>query len=260
MDTREGTCTDFGSIQVDLVKKTRHLEIQFSEYLSFKMLSELESTLAWSAGRPEINAILLSPQGVLAPGELQSRPPQELRVLLERLRRLVVGMFYLPQTVVMNLGASCCDLGAELSLGADLRVAAHNIQLRWNHLQRGRAPCSGGSGILPLIVGDATARKWLLGTGVVEAEELQACGFLALAYRESSEVHSLLQNLCRQAPVARIQTKRALLENIIGALDKAQETEDKIAIPSLATGDYRSDGSPFCSPRDFARNLQKSAT
>ena len=244
---------------MNLNYKTKHLEIKLAKYFSLKMLNELSSILAWSANKVEINSILLRPwqdlmPSSLAPGELESMAPPEIKKLLEQLHKLVFSMLYLPQTLVIDLGDRCYDLGAELSLGADLRVASEDIQLQWNHLYFGRSPCSGGSSILPLIVGDSRARQWLLGAPLLGAPELLSSGFLAQTYQGQDEVYSLLQNLCRQAPVARIQTKRALLENMMGPLNKALETEKSISASALLTEDYKH--MAFSSAHDFAQKLQ----
>ena len=165
----------FRSIQAGLQRETRHLEIKLGEHFDARGIFELESILAWAASKVEINTILLAPEGHSIPSSLQGLEdcsPEQAKDLLKRLRKIVVGMFYLPQTVVMDLGDGCRDLGAELALGADVRIASQGAQLQWNHLQLGRAPCSGGCSILPLIVGEARARKWLLlgeGRGGVRA-------------------------------------------------------------------------------------------
>ena len=262
MSTKEGASVghfDFHSIQVNLNYKTKHLEIKLAKYFSLKMLNELSSILAWSGNKVEINSILLRPwqdlmPSSLAPGELESMAPPEIKKLLEQLHKLVFSMLYLPQTLVIDLGHRCYDLGGELSLGADLRVASEDIQLQWNHLYFGRSPCSGGSSILPLVVGDSRARQWLLGAPLLRAPELLSSGFLAQTYQAQDEVYSLLQSLCRQAPVARIQTKRALLENMMGPLNKALETEKSISASALLTEDYKH--MAFSSAQDFAQKLQ----
>ena len=244
---------------MNLNYKTKHLEIKLARHFSLRMLRELSSILAWSANKVEINAILIHPWQDLMPSsltseELRSMSPPEIKKFLEQLHKLVFSMFYLPQTLVIDLGPKCNDLGAELSLGADLRVAPQDVQLQWNHLHFGRSPCSGGSSILPLIVGDTMARRWLLATPSLQSAELLSCGFLTQTYKSKDEVHALLQNLCRQAPVARIQTKRALLENMTGALNKALETEKNISSSALITEDYKH--MAFSSAHDFAQKLQ----
>ncbi|MCY4644089.1 MAG: enoyl-CoA hydratase/isomerase family protein [Bacteriovoracales bacterium] len=266
---------DFGSIEVLLHKKTKHLEIILPEHFCPQMLFELETLLSWSADKAEIHALLLRPKGESFPsslplGEFQTIPLEKLQTLLERIRKLVVGMFYLPQTVFMDLGLGCSDLGAELCLGADLRIASTGAHLHWSHLGLGRSPCSGGSGILPLLVGDATARKWVLGGESLETHDLVSAGFLLSTYGDEREAAPLMQghvlrHVCAQASVARIQTKRAFLEHIMTFLDKAQEIENKISAPALMAEDYKDQGQgfgpgsdkTFCSPKDFGAKLKK---
>ena len=264
LSAKEGTITDqldFRFTEASLHRQTRHLEIQLAEHFSEEMIFELESILTWAASRVEIATIFLRSQKAsmpqsFIPGKLESMAPQEVQALLERVRKLVVGMFFLPQTIVMDLGGECSDLGAELSLGADLRVAHQEIQLHWNHLQLGRAPCSGGSGILALIVGDALARKWLMAGRSIGVQELLHCGFLTQAYHRTNAIRPLLESIGQQAQVARIQTKRALLQNMIVSLDQAQETEDKIAAATLISEDYRCKDSSFSSVQDFVQRLR----
>ena len=251
-----------------LCSRTKHLEVTLPSSFSLELLEQLASILSWTAGRPEINAVLLCPAGPRLPcsftaQEWEAMDSEQAMVALEQLRKLVFSMFYLPQTVVIDLGQRCDDLGLELSLGADIRVAPAGVQVEWNQLCAGRSPCSGGSSILALLVGDATARNWLLSGRELCAGELLACGFLAQTYWQPEQRYRLLQNIHRQAPVARIQTKRALLENIMAPLDQALETENKIASATLLAGDYRrgatSKGQSFCSPKDFSQSLREAA-
>ena len=260
--TIEGGDSSFASLRATLERQTKSLVIQLTKDFSTDSISELESLLVWVADKVEVDMVVVRSRGYLHPrlAQLTSLPCEELASLLFRLRKLVIGMFYLPQTVVMDLEGEVCDLGAEFTLGADLRVAHNDLQVSWNMLERGRAPVSGGASLLPSLVGEVLARKWLLGGERVRAPELLHCGFLSLCYqRYEQEVSPFFERIIKQAPVARIQAKRALLENVMQVLERSEKIDESISRASLLVEDYRKEPGSFCSARDFSkikRNVQ----
>ena len=258
----ERTHSDFSSLKVSLQKETKHLEVVFLSSLDEQMVIELEQLLAWVAGRVEIHSIvfLSSSPSLRVSSKVTKYSCGELGVFLSCLRKLVVGMLHLPQTVVMDMGEGCRDLACEFFLGGDIRVAKEGASLYWDAIERGRSPCSGGSSFLPLIVGDALARKWLLGSDPVESAELLHSGFLSSFYKDQEEeLGRILFQISLQAPVARIQTKRALLEPLLEGLSRGEQVEKTIAGGALLSGDYRRDPGDFCSAQDFIKTLSNSS-
>ena len=120
-------------------------------------------------------------------------------------------MFYLPHTIVMNINNKAEFLGAELTVAADIRVGSYGVKMQWNHLEKGMPLSCGGSGILPLLIGQSLSRQWLLSGKTIHAQDLKQTGYITETYQVKSEVNQILKRITKQSPVCRIQTKELYL-------------------------------------------------
>ncbi|MEI8346882.1 MAG: enoyl-CoA hydratase/isomerase family protein [Pseudomonadota bacterium] len=232
-----------------------------------QMIMEIESLLSWATTHLEINSILFRSFDKEIPfsigpddQEIQTMSAEQFYTFLRRLQNIVYSLFFLPQTIVMDLGKGAMGLAAELAVGADLRLATQDTIIHFNHLQKGLTPFCGGIGQLCALVAPTWARQWILSGKEIKAEELYQSGFINTIYEENSPWEEILMNIAAQAPVARIQAKRSFLETILPLLDRAAK-EKEFAMAALATGDWRVGHSPqhpkFKSARDVAQIVKE---
>ena len=240
---------NYNTLKVSLKKETRSLVVELNRpenqnAINSEMIFELESLLSWCAQRIEIHSILLSSTSdIFSCGldkeEAKNLPEEKLIKNMSKLQKLIYSMFFLPQTIVADLKDGASGLGAELALGADLRLARPGAKIAFNHLSRGITPACGGVGFLGALVPKSFAKNWLLSGRAIASEALTASGLILELYTSTDTASEILNSIATQSPVARIQTKRSFLETIMADLDRALSFESQFSTATLATGDWK---------------------
>ena len=242
---------NYSTLDIKLNKKFRSLTISFREnqnYISLESLFELESILAWASNRLEINAILLTSldqyfnEGI-DKERLAKYDSKKLVKITEKLQKIVHAMYHLPQTIIVDLKKGSFDLGSELALGADIRIADSEVLFAFNHNRVGLTPSSGGLGFLNSLVGQTFARNWLLLGKEIDKNQLMTSGFLSETYAEADRLDTIedyLFNISQSAPVQRVQSKLGLLECVRESLDETIKFERSISKAAMISEDWRS--------------------
>ena len=237
---------NYQEIEAHLLMRSKSMRITLkSEYLNKQMLFELESLFNWLSSHPEINAVIMqNSQEYFCHGfdsqELLHMNDQQHYDVILRVQKLAKGMFYLPQTIIVDLGQGASSMGAELSCGADFRIARKGPKISFCSITNGRVNSSGGIGLLELIVNANYSRQWNLMDGPICSEQLYASGFIAHFYSDADGILSkMLKKISAQSPLARIQTKRSLMENIRYQLENLKEREFSFASSALGQRDWQ---------------------
>lgn len=152
-------------------------------------------------------------------------------------------MMQLPQTIVMDLGEGSQTLASEFSLGADIRIAAENSKIAFNHCQYGLVPAAGGMSMLSTLVSPALARAWVLSGAALSQEAMQSSGFIKNTYDSSNRnevISDVLTNIAKLAPVQRIQAKLGLFESLRTQFENGLVMDRKISKASMMSEDWRS--------------------
>jgi len=239
---------NYTTIKCSLVTETKTFCIELQEncrlnHADFESLFELETAFTWAAGKPEIATILLTSIGQnFGPDdfELSSKIPEDrLAKFVKKLQRLSYSLFYLPQTLIIDLKGGTQGFYAELALAADIRFAKNGCKLVFNHLAHGLVPMSGGISFLSALVGKNFARTWVLSGAHIPQNQLQQSGLIFSFYDEHFNPTPILKMISHQPPVARIQAKRAFLEDVMPEFDRGQEYEERIGKVSLKAMDWK---------------------
>lgn len=240
---------NYTTIDVELLKKSRTLQITFNEnsqYIGLEVLFELESILAWSTSKVEIHSILIcSKEGELSKGiNLDSLPQlkeSQLQKITSKLQKITHALFHLPQTVVIDLGMGANNIAAELAIGADIRVAHINTKVQFDHIYHGLVPCSGGMGMLNTTVGNTFSKNWILLGDVIPTMQLIHSGFLFQTYEENREqtITNLLNRIHLQSPVQRVQAKMGLFQGVRDSIEKATEFERQVGKAARISQDWK---------------------
>lgn len=245
---------NYQTLNVTLLKATRTLRVELSRgtsnAINLEMLFELESLLAWASNKVEIRSLFLTSSSELFSegfnkSHLEKLNENQIVKINEKLQKIVHAMIHLPQTVIVDLKNGASNLGCELSLGADIRIAHQNATVNFNHSNLGLTPGGGGMGLLTAMVGQLNARNWLLSSKEIKVNKLLQTGFLIDTYTKKEEqqfiVEELLENVHSQSPVARIQTKLGILSPFIEQFEKANQLEKRISKATLASGDWKNE-------------------
>ena len=263
---------NYNTLNVDLRPETRSLTISLNRpkhnnQMNVEMLFELESLFGWLTAHLEVNAVVITGVGdTFCTGfdeeELRLMSEDKLQKYLVRFQRLISGMLALPQTIICDLKKKATGMGLELALGADIRISHEDSSLSFNALNIGWVPCSGGVGLLGLLVGHATARQWTMTARGISSEQSLSKGLTANSYNDRDAcIDEILNAIKKQSPVARIQAKRSLLESIMPELTRIFEFESIFSFASMKTNDWKKDpeknpGEPFMSARELSQQLQ----
>lgn len=240
---------NYNTFNADLEKETKTLRIQihkeFSQEIRMEFLFELESILAWCTSKVEIASILIySKSDFISLGftkkQLTSMSQTKLEKISKNVQLISYSLIHLPQTVIVDFGKGAFNIGFELFLGADLKIAHKGCKLAINHSKLGLIPCSGGMGILNAQVGQAFARNWLLSSQIIDKQQLTASGFIFRFYENNQQLHlELLNTIAEQAPFQRIQSKLGLYEGIKHDIESAMLYEKQVAKAARISQDWK---------------------
>ena len=199
--------------------------------------------------------------------EMATMDEEQLKKLLLQLQRIIYGLYFLPQTVICDLKLGAEGMGAVISLGSDLRLAHRDVCLQFDFLKRGLVPMGGATSILCDIVGQGFARNWIMSSRTIAREELVRSGFISDTYHndDQSKAFALLDTINEQAAVARIQTKRSLLEFMQQSLEHSLSREPLFAFAGLKNEDWKKglnaelgqEKAQYASPLAMVQELQK---
>lgn len=244
---------NYNTIKVELLKKTRTLKISFFSNdqlnaITLELLFELESILAWASSRVEIHSILITSehkhfsQGITSES-LKNMNENILQKLTSKLQKITHALFHMPQTIIVDLGKGAKNLGVELAIGADLRIANINTEIALDHTKYGLIPCSGGLGILSTTVGNVIAKNWVLTARNIPQIQLLQSGFIYETYSsidKERKIQQLLEDIHQQSPVQRIQAKLGLFEDIKQDVECATIFEKQIGKAARISQDWKS--------------------
>ena len=245
---------NFTTLKVHICSKTKSLFLQLAQpepskknLINEKMLIELESLFSWLSQHIEIHSVAITGQdNYFSKGfdldEFVSLPEKRFQELLEKYQKLVYVMFFLPQTIIANLQSGGAGAGLELAMGADIRLAHEQNYFSFDHLKQALVPSGGGIGFSTELIPNSFIRSWLLSPHSIDNQALKGSGFIHTFLNKDEEekvLTDILTNISNQAPVARIQTKRSLLEAILPGLDRTINFEKKFALAGLAMNDWK---------------------
>jgi enoyl-CoA hydratase len=243
---------NYQTLSTRLEKSTRTLFVtlnrpDWKNAFRLEMLFELESLFAWCTTRVEINSIFIdSSAHIFSTGleldNLSGMSAAQLEKINSKLQKIIFSMMQLPQTVIVDMGAGSETLGSEFALGADIRLAAHNTQIAFNHGRFGLVPAAGGMSMLSTLTTPAFARNWILSGKNISESALQESGFISDFYTSENRtdvIKSTLDQVSKFAPVQRIQAKLGLFEGVRSNLENGIIMDRKIAKASMISEDWR---------------------
>ncbi len=246
------TLFNYTTISTRLEKTTRTLFVtlnrpDWNNAFRLEMLFELESLLAWCTTRVEINSIFIDSSTAhfstgLEYDALSGTTASHLDKVNVKLQKIIFAMMQLPQTIVMDLGEGSETLASEFALGADIRIAAKKTNISFNHCFYGLVPAAGGMSMLSTLTSPSFARTWVLSGATIKESALTESGFLAATYdseTRSDIIRDLLTNICKVAPVQRIQAKLGLFETLRPQFETGIVMDRKIAKASMVSEDWR---------------------
>lgn len=150
----------------------------------------------------------------------------------EHMSRLVLGLRATPQPVIAAVNGPAAGLGFALTLGCDIRFAAHEAVFRAAFINIGVSNCDmGTSWLLPRLIGASRSHELMLTGRRVSAEEALAIGLVADLVPAADLLERALEaagQIAALAPWGVRLTKQGMWSALeIGSEQAAVEFEDR---------------------------------
>jgi 2-(1,2-epoxy-1,2-dihydrophenyl)acetyl-CoA isomerase len=154
---------------------------------------------------------------------------------------LVRKLRALPFPVVAAVNGVAAGAGCNIALACDIVLAARSASFIQSFARVGLVPDSGGTWILPRLVGDARARGLALTAEPLTAEKAEAWGLIWKCVDDTSLIAEA-QKLCEHFAAAPTQglalIKRALNASASNTLDTQLDLERDLQREASLTPDY----------------------
>ncbi len=147
----------------------------------------------------------------------------------------------LPKPVVCAVNGTAAGAGANLALACDIVLAAHSAKFIQPFCKLGLVPDSGGSWLLPRIVGEARAKGMALLGEPVSAEQAETWGLIWKALPDDKLVETartIAMRLATQPTFGFALTKQAIHGSAANPFDRHLDVERDLQRRAGASADY----------------------
>ena len=219
--------------------------------ISLGMLGSLSGALRQADADPEVRAIILTGAGrgfcsgldlkdmggLMGDGggdgmgarfDLANSPPMVLHTT--------------DKPVLCALNGPAVGYGFDLALGCDIRVASDQARLGAVFAKRGIVPESGGTWLLPRLLGWAKAAELAFRGAILSADEALALGLVNSVVpqeRLMSETRAWADEIAGNAPLAVQATKRMMRLGLDESFESNVHHVFLQLLPLMASGDFK---------------------
>lgn len=167
------------------------------------------------------------------------------------IRRLVA----LPMPVVCAVNGVAAGAGANIALACDIVIAAKSAKFIQSFAKIGLVPDSGGSWVLPRLVGQARALGMALTAGPIKAETAAEWGLIWKVVDDdvlATTADALVQQFAVAPTAGLAATKKLIRESWLNSLDGELELQRDEMRRLGGTHDYQEGVSAFLAKREPA--------
>ncbi|MEX2207117.1 MAG: enoyl-CoA hydratase-related protein [Myxococcota bacterium] len=230
--------------------------------ISGPMLAELSEKLLTASADRDVRAIILTGSGraFCAGLDLQDATRGtgiggggSLGVTLDLRDAPPTVLHKLDKPVICALNGGAAGYGMDLALGCDIRIASSRAKLAAAFTRRGVLPESGGTWILPRLVGWAKAAEIIFTGRTLDADQCLALGLVNQVVPEASLMQAardMANEIAANAPLAVQSAKRMM------RIGLSEQFEDHVhhvflqLLPLFQSHDFREGMSSFLEKRD----------
>lgn len=235
--------------------------------LDLVTLGHLQAALATAASDPAVRVVVLAAEGDMFSGggdiNVMKEFAGDAQATLDRLRkglnRLVTLLHDLPKPVVAAVQGNAYGAGAILAFQCDLAVVADDATFSLSFRHVGLVPDTGGTWLLPRIVGLQRAKYLTWTAAPFSAADAVAWG-LALKAVPKTQLEGTVRNLAAalaDGPAATIGlAKQALHRNLDAGLAQALDREARTQAAAFLTPEHAEGRDAFFERRkaDFRKS------
>jgi enoyl-CoA hydratase/carnithine racemase len=238
--------------------------------IHLELLFELNSLLNWCMNHIEVKSIIIKSttskfsQGLDAE-HLKKLKSKHVEKIVESLYQVQLTCLKLPQTIILDYQEGASNIGIELGLVSDFKLAHVNAKFNANHFELG-IPLFSTSSILRNLCSFNGIRKLFMGNQMKGARELQQAQVLTELY-DSSNGKDIITKYLRSTEnsnVARIQSKLLLNRLLIREIEDNFELDYNIIRGALSLEDWSklkqnakpSEKTPFLEPKATRKKVK----
>ncbi len=155
-----------------------------------------------------------------------------------------------PTIAALNGGAA--GYGMDLALGCDLRIAAAGAKLSAAYTARGLVPESGGTWLLPRIIGWSRAAELLFTARTLTADDALELGLVSQVVADdelTAATRVLAAEVAANAPLAVRAAKRLMRHAMTEGLEDHVQRQYLALLPLFGTKDFREGLASFVEKR-----------
>ncbi|MDA3038463.1 MAG: enoyl-CoA hydratase-related protein [Actinomycetota bacterium] len=164
-----------------------------------------------------------------------------------------VVLHKLDTPTIASMNGAAAGYGLDLALGCDIRIAASGAKLSAAYTARGLVPESGGTWLLPRILGWSKAAELLFTARTLSAAESLELGLVSQVV-EADELEAATMALAREiaanAPLAIRAAKRMMRHAMSENLEDHVQRQYLALLPLFKTKDFREGLMAFLEKRD----------
>lgn len=210
----------------------------------------LAAAVARAASDPDCRVVLLTGagKGFCAGQDLSDRAispgtgrPDLGDSIEKRYNPLVRALRALPKPIVCAVNGAAAGAGANVALACDIVLAARSAKFLQAFARIGLVPDSGGTWILPRLVGDARARALMMLADPIGAEQAEAWGMIWQAVDDDQLMgvaREVAMRLAAGPTHAYGLMKRAFLASSSNSLDAQLDLERDLQREAGAADEY----------------------
>lgn len=229
-------------------------------YNSFNrdMALALQNALDQCKNDPEVRAIYLTGAGkAFCAGQdlqevLADDAPSLAAILEQHLNPIIQKIRAIEKPIVCGVNGVAAGAGANIAIACDITVASEKSSFIQAFVKIGLIPDSGGTYILPRLIGWQRAAALMMLGDKISAEEAAQMGMIyKVLPAENFEAEALaIAERLAQMPTAAIGlTKKALNYSFTNDLDKQLAIEEQLQTTAGLTEDYKEGVNAFIEKR-----------
>jgi 2-(1,2-epoxy-1,2-dihydrophenyl)acetyl-CoA isomerase len=185
--------------------------------------------------------------------ELREGDRDVAALLRERWNRHVLGLRGLEKPVLAAVNGAAAGAGLSLACACDLRVAADSAAFVPAFVNVGLVPDTGGSWLVPRLLGYARAFEWMCSGRKLGAEEALAWGLVSEVFPADMVLERAQERAAAYAalPTRAIGMSKRLFERAAASrLEEQLELEAQLQVAATRTEDYMEGVAAFLEKRE----------
>ncbi len=220
------------------------------KYHSFikPMAFQLQDALDKAAEDPAVRAVLLTATGkAFCAGQdlkeaTEEGGPELTSIVSEHYNPIILKMRHLPKPLIVGVNGVAAGAGANIALAGDIVIATESATLIQAFSKIGLIPDSGGTFMLPRLVGLQRATALMMTADPVTAKEAVEMGMIYKTFPDDTFVDDTLafaKKIAKMPTKGLMLTKKALNKSLTNNLENQLQCEDDLQTQAGNTHDFK---------------------